>query len=138
MANCLCKNKQSETPAVDISLCHDSWLHTSHLRFETEVCLCAAQEQALATLYIDKKIWKEAGTCICRLCTQQDVTFHHIFISACSMLAPSKYKHRHDQIGIYLHWLTQKKYDIPVSDSWLNHKPLTSTTSGPVTANSHW
>ena len=123
--------QQAEVPAVIPELCHD-WLNTSHLRFETEACLCAAQEQALATRYIKAKIWKEGGSSICRLCKAHDETVHHI-ISGCSILAATKYKHRHNQIGACLHWLILKKLDIKVSDSWLRHKPDSSTIKGKMT-----
>ena len=118
--------QQSEIPTIDSSLSVD-WLENSHLRFETESLICAAQEQALATNHIKAKIWKNGTVGKCRLCREQDETVSHL-ISGCIMLAGSKYLYRHNQIATYLHWCLAKDMGVEVTPSWLMHKPKESTT----------
>ena len=108
------------------------WLHTSHLRFETESLLCAAQEQALATNAMKAKVWKKGGSSLCRLCCKHDETVMHI-VSGCEMLSGTKYLYRHDHLGTYLHWLILKDRGFLVCDSWLKHKPLPTVTKGQIT-----
>ena len=64
-----------------VNIDHDKsvqWLEQSHLRFETESLLCAAQEQALNTKYMTSKIWGSGNDTKCRLCKEQNETVHHI------------------------------------------------------------
>ena len=110
----------------------DEWLHTSHLRFETESLICAAQEQALATKVMQAKIWKTGGTSLCRMCHEHDETIMHI-VSGCKMLCGNKYMRRHDQIGTYLHWHILKDLGVKVSKSWLVHKPADTITVNGIT-----
>ena len=44
-------------------------------------------------------------------------------MNACSILAKSQYRKRHDKVGSYVHWLLCKKYHLQCSDTWYTHKP---------------
>ena len=63
----------------------NKWLHTAHLRPETESFTYAAQEQALATNVMKSKVWRNGGTGLCRLCCKHDETIMHI-VSGCEIL----------------------------------------------------
>ena len=91
----------AQLDAVDVEGGH-RWLHTSHLQFETESLICAAQEQVLATNAMKAKVWKKGGTSLCRLCCKHDETVMPM-VSGCEMLAGTKYLYRHDHLRTYLH-----------------------------------
>ena len=114
-------NQQEALPNIDLEASR-KWINSPHLRFETESLLCAAQEQALNTKYLQTKIWGTGKSCMCRLCKVKNETVHHI-ISGCKMLAQTQYLYRHNQVAKYLHWNILRDAKIIVSDSWLNHKP---------------
>ena len=108
------------------------WLHTAHLRYETESCICAAQEQVLATGYIRAKIIKDRHSGIYRLCKEQNETVMHI-VSGCKMLAGTEYLHRHNNICKYIHYNILRDLGEVVSEFWYQHKPNESTEIGNVT-----
>ena len=66
------------------------WLHTSHIRFETESLLCASQEQVLAMNVMKAKVWNKGGTSLCRLFCKHDETVMHI-VSGYEMITETKY-----------------------------------------------
>lgn len=107
----------------------EQWLEQSHLRFETESLLCAAQEQALATRYMRSKIWGTGSCTKCRLCKEQDETVHHI-VSGCKMLTGTQYTYRHNQVAKYVHWVVLKDRGVNVSESWIKHEPKDTVTVG--------
>ena len=109
----------------------DKWLEQSHLRFETESLVCAAQEQTLATKYMTSKIWANGHDTKCRLCKEHHETVHHI-VAGCKMLAGTKYTYRHNQVAKYVHWCILMDKGINVTESWLNHKPESVTTKDDV------
>ena len=117
-----------DKPNIDVGK-SVQWLEQSHLRFETESLLCAAQEQTLATKYMTSKIWGTGKCTKCRLCKEQDETVHHI-ASGCKMLLATKYKFRHDQIGKYVHWCILKDRRANVSKTWNLHTPDETTIIG--------
>ena len=123
--------QNAQLDAVDVEG-GQRWLHTSHLRFETESLLCAAQEQVLAMNVMKAKVWKKGGTSLFRLCCKHDKTVMHI-VSGYEMLAGTKYLYRHDHLGTYLHWLILKDRGFMVCDSWLKHKPLPTVMKGQIT-----
>lgn len=98
------------------------WLTRGHLKRETESLVIAAQDQALRTNYRRAKIEKDGSNPMCRMCKCKYETITHI-ISGCSKLAQSSYKQRHDKVATALHWGLCKKYDMPHSQLWYNHKP---------------
>jgi hypothetical protein len=113
--------QQADIPQVDLTLSHQ-WLQRAHLRAETEAAICAAQEQALATNYIRKNIFKQDVNPICRLCCKENETISHI-VSGCEALAGTKYTERHNQICKYLHWCMMQDNRLPVNPNWHAHKP---------------
>ena len=46
---------------------------------------------------------------------RQSIT--HI-VNACSILAESQYRKRHDKVGTYVHWLLCKKHHLQSGDKW--------------------
>ena len=48
-------------------------------------------------------------------------------MSACSILAKSQYRKRHDKVGTYVHWLLCKKHHLHCSDKWCTHTTQTHT-----------
>ena len=124
-------NEQAAIPDVNLKLSHQ-WLEQSHLRFETESLICAAQEQALNTRYIQKMVWKKKCSPLCRLCKEKSETVAHI-VSGCKMLAANKYTFRHNQVATYLHWNIMRDRGFEVTENWLMHKPQESVTRGGVT-----
>ena len=123
--------QRDEAVNVDIKK-SEEWLKQSHLRFETESLLCAAQEQTLATKYMTSKIWGNGNDIKCRLCKEQNETVHHI-VSGCKMLTGTKYVYRHNQIAKYVHWCILKEQGVKVNNSWLKHVPENVTTKNDVT-----
>ena len=73
--------QQQNIPNVNIKL-SNKWLETSYLRPETESLICAAQEQTLATNYVNTKIWKVGNNPTCRLYRKENETIQHI-VSGC-------------------------------------------------------
>ena len=123
--------QQEKLPDIDLELSR-RWLSSSFLRYETESLICAAQEQVLATNHIRTKIWGTSESSLCRLCKEQNETVHHI-VSGCKMLCATQYLHRHNQVARYLHWNILRDLEINVSDSWMKHKPLDSTSKDGIT-----
>ena len=124
-------SKQDVIPDVNLKLPHQ-WLEQSHLRFETECLVCAAQEQALNTRYIQKMIWKKKCSPLYRLCKERPETVAHI-VSGCKMLAANKYTFRHNQVATYLHWNILRDRGFKVTENWLLHKTQELVTRGGVT-----
>ena len=58
---------QKELPLIDHPRSVEC-LHKAHLRYETKSCLCAAQEQVLATGYLRACIWGDGSSGLCCLC----------------------------------------------------------------------
>lgn len=116
---------QAKILDVNLSL-SQQWLDQSHLRFENESLICAAQEQTLKTKYIQNKIWKMDCSPMCRLCKEEPETISHIVLG-CKMLAASKYTFRHNQIAKYIHWNILKDNGFKVVNNWIQHKPKEST-----------
>ena len=54
------------------------WLVQSDLKVQTEVTICAAQEQALRTSYTKNKIDKTSENPLCRICGERGKTVQHI------------------------------------------------------------
>ena len=113
--------RQAELPTLDKEQSR-SWLAHAGLRRETESLLCAAQEQALPTMATRARIYGEDVSPMCRFCHNHQETVHHL-VSGCTMLAGTKYKHRHDTIAKYIHWCLLKEHGAPHCPNWLQHKP---------------
>ena len=123
--------EQKQIPEISTDL-SNRWLNNSHLRFETESLLCAAQEQVIKTRYIQNKIWKTKCSPLCRLCKEQNETISHV-ISGCKMLAANKYTFRHNQVATYVHWNILRDRGHIVTENWIHHKPKPTVTVDDVT-----
>ena len=98
-----------------------SWLRNGDQKREIEGFLLAAQDQALRTKAIKAKIDKTIDASKYRLCKEKEETVDHL-ISACSKIAQTDYKERHNNVASMLHWNLSKKYNIPAVEKWWEHK----------------
>ena len=98
-----------------------NWLTNGELKKETKGFIMAAQDQALRTNAIKTKIDKTANDIKCRLCKEKEETVDHL-ISACSKIAQTDYKDRHNKVASLLHCNLCKKYHLPAADKWWKHK----------------
>ena len=80
-----------------------SWLRNGDLKKETEGFLLAAQDQALRINAIKAKIDKPIHNSQCQLCKVKEETINHL-ASACSKIAQTDYKERHNKVASMLHW----------------------------------
>ena len=104
----------------DMSL---SWNKSSKLKATTESTICAIQEQAITTKYIEKNIHKTSNTDTCRLCKIHKETIHHI-ISGCPTIAPTKYLERHDNVAKYIFIEAAKQLNLNFNNTnWYNYNP---------------
>eukprot|EP00957_Ditylum_brightwellii_P073929 5618008-Ditylum_brightwellii.AAC.1 len=94
--------QQRDVPQVDLEQSHH-WLQHASLRCETEVAICATQDQSMATNYICHTIYKQAINHLCQLCRKYNETILHI-TSGCDMLHSTKYMEQHNKVCTYLHW----------------------------------
>ena len=88
------------------------WLIGGHLKKETEVWVCAVQEQALWVSSIKHHIDGQDVSPMCRLCDESSETVLRLS-SGFPVLGKSKYIIRHDIVGKNIHWLLLKKNGIP-------------------------
>ena len=103
------------------------WLKRGELKREIGSLLCAAQEQALRVNVIKYLNDKTNDTLLCRLYNEKTHT-----VSACSTLAKSQYRKRHNKVGTYVHWLLCKNYHLQCSGKLYIH------ASQPVQENSEY
>ncbi|KAI5748289.1 hypothetical protein M8J77_023892 [Diaphorina citri] len=98
------------------------WLTQGRLKGETEGLIIAAQDQAITTNYIKRRIHKLQVDSKCRLCNQFDETIWHI-TSGCPILAKHEYLNRHNKVAQNLHHNICQHYGIEVKDKWYEHTP---------------
>ena len=99
------------------------WNKSTKLKATTESTICAIQEQAITTRYIEKNIHKTSNTDICRICNIHKETIHHI-ISGCPTLAPTKYLERHNNVAKYIYLATIKHHNLhSINIPWYTYKP---------------
>ena len=65
--------------------------------------ITAAQDQALRTNAIKAKAEKQNLSPLCRMCGEKDESMGHL-VGECSKLAPTEYKHRHENNHVKLLW----------------------------------
>jgi len=53
-------------------------------------------------------------------------------VCGCSYLAGQQYKHRHDEVVKYVHWLLCKRYELEYDSVWWRHSPLSVQESAEV------
>ena len=95
------------------------WLKRGELKRETESLLCQLKNRLCElmpsnTQFIRQAILHYEDSVMKR----QSIT--HI-VRACSILAKSQYRKRHDNVGTYLHWLLCKKHHLQCSDKRYTH-----------------
>ena len=95
------------------------WLTKGNLERETESLQIAAQNNAIRTNHIKKRIDKTQQN---RLCGDIDKTISHI-ISECRKLAQKEYKTRHDWVGKVIYWELCKKLKFNHMNKWYMHIP---------------
>ena len=98
------------------------WLSNSHLKRKTESDLCAIQDQAITTKYIEKHIYKSTTNSTCRLCKTYDETIHHI-ISGCPTIAPTLYLNRHNNLAKYIYIKIANQHNLNTTNKWYNYEP---------------
>ncbi|KAM6469092.1 uncharacterized protein PHA67_010839 [Liasis olivaceus] len=97
------------------------WLRAGKLKKETEGLILAAQDQALRTNACEARIKKSATDSKCCLCKEDEETVDHL-VSCCKTIAQTDYKKRHDKVATMVHWNICKRYHLPASKNWWDHK----------------
>ena len=101
------------------------WLKSSTLKKSIDSMICAIQEQAITTRYIQRKIHNTTDNDRCRLHRQAAETIHHI-TSGGVVMAPTKYLQRHDNVCNYVHDLLLNEFDFKENQTaWYQHQPRT-------------
>ena len=102
---------------VDSTATH-TWLSECDIFPETEGFMLAIQDQVINTRNYKKHILKDKTLThdSCRLCSQTSETIQHI-ISACTRLAQTEYKHRHDQVAKIIHQKLALKHDLTTDNT---------------------
>ena len=95
------------------------WLKRGEHKREAESLLCQLNNRLCElipsnTQFIRQAIFQYEDSAMKR----QSIT--HI-VRACSILAKSQYRKRHDNVGTYLHWLLCKKHHLQCSDKRYTH-----------------
>ena len=93
------------------------WLKRDSLFKWTEAYVCAAQENALKTRKYCASILKEDCKEECRMCGDHPETVGHL-VSACSKLAQTEYRRRHDKMGLRVYWEVCGVYGLKRSEQW--------------------
>ncbi len=75
----------------------------------------------MRTKAICAKIDRTSTDSKCRLCKEKDETVDHL-VSACSKIAQTDYKERHNKVATMLHWNLCKKHDIAANNNWWEHE----------------
>lgn len=101
------------------------WLVDGNLFPETEGFMIGIQDQVIATLNYKKHIIKEnIQNDKCRKCKAEPETIDHI-LSACQILAGTKYIERHDRVAtiVYLELLKMYSFEIDTNTKYYQYKP---------------
>ena len=75
-----------------------SWLNKSNIRANTKALIRAAQEQALNTRAVTRKIYHTVQDFKCRLLKQHAETVAHITVG-CSKLSGTGYTKKHNNVA---------------------------------------
>lgn len=104
-----------------------AWLKSGQLKPESESLLTAAQDQAIKTRYIEKRILHTSNSELCRLCKERSETVTHI-MSACPVLARKEYIDRHNRVCSQIHFEICRHYGSRLpAEKWYVHKPANVT-----------
>lgn len=88
----------------------------------TEGYVMAAQENALTTRNYCATIVKDGGTDRCRMCGSYAETVQHL-VGACSAMAQTDYRRRHDRMGLRVYWEVCGKLGLRRSEKWYDETP---------------
>ena len=90
------------------------------MEIQTEVMICAGQEQALRINYVKYHIDKTVESPLCKVCGEKGESVNHI-VCECKKLALREYKQRHDNVAKAVHWKLCEKYHLEKKDKWYEH-----------------
>jgi hypothetical protein len=93
-----------------------------NIKGETESTIVAAQDQAISTNYVKRKILKEETGSRRRLYKEYEETIDHL-TSGCPILAKNEYVIRHDRVCTHLHYSICKTLSIETTGNWYFHIP---------------
>ena len=88
----------------------------------TEGYICAAQENVLNTRNYCASVMNQEIDNMCRMCGEYAETVGHL-VSACSKLAQSEYKRRHDTMGKRVYWEVCGNLGLRRSEKWYEEVP---------------
>ena len=99
------------------------WIKRGKLKKESEGFLMAAQDQALRTNSVKKRIDNQNVSPTSRMCGMKEETVSHI-LAECTALAQKQYKlWRHDRVAQVIHWKLNEKCGFTKTSKWYDHKP---------------
>lgn len=98
------------------------WLRRGSLYKTTEGYVCAAQENALTTRNYCATVMKDGGNDKCRMCGKYVETVGHL-VGACSTMAQTDYRRRHDRMGLRVYWEVCGKLGLKRSAKWYEETP---------------
>ena len=98
------------------------WLRGGYLYKGTEAYICAAQENVLNTRNYCASVMNQEIDNMCRMCGEYAETVGHL-VSACSKLAQSEYKRRHDTMGKRVYWEVCGNLGLRRSEKWYEEVP---------------
>ena len=99
-----------------------AWLSKSWLKAPTESTICAIQEQAITTKYIEKHIHKTSNSDTCRLCHTFPETIHHV-VAGCPSLSQNVYTQRHDNVAKYVYIKLGNYAGLQMNEKWFEIQP---------------
>ena len=85
----------------------------------TEALLCAAQEQAIRTSYVNHHSDKSSESHLCRLCRKKGESVQHL-VNECGKLAQEEYKRRHGNVARKPHWDLSKRNGLEQTKKWFD------------------
>ena len=104
------------------------WVKAGYITPSTEAYLFAAQEQAINTNSKRHRIYKEKDengdlvSGMCRVCGLKQETVAHV-VGGCGILMQGPGTIRHNKVGARVHWELCRKYGVPCSERWYEHRP---------------
>ena len=100
-----------------------NWLKTGRLKKEAAGMLMAAQEIALRTNSMNKKVDKQSVSSLCRLRRERKKTIMHV-VEECNMPAQKQYHlWQRDRVGVIVYWVMWKRYGFSNAVEWYKHTP---------------
>ena len=98
------------------------WLRGGYLYKSTEGYICAAQEGVLYTRKYCASVMNQEVDSKCRMCGEYEETVGHL-VSACSTLAQTEYRRRHDTMGKRVYWEVCGNWGLRRSKNWYEEVP---------------